>query len=201
MSIPIDSRLNLDHLRASFLQAASNIEAICQGPYLTHLLAAADLLVHAYRSGHKLLVFGNGGSASDAQHIAAELVGRFALERRGLPAIALTSDQATLTSIGNDYGFSAVFERQIEAYGQPGDIAWGISTSGNSPNVVLALKKAQSLGLKTIGLTGLGGGELASYCDILLAAPVRETPRIQEIHLLTYHSICEAVEKQLFETS
>lgn len=185
-------------IRANFQQTAANIAAICEEPYIANLERAVDLIVEAFRSSHKLLVFGNGGSSSDAQHIAAEFVGRFLRERRGLPAIALTGDQSILTSVSNDYGFAQVFSRQIEALGQPGDVAWGISTSGNSPNVVRALKSARSAGLHTIGLTGLGGGEMGSFCDVLLAAPAAETPRIQELHLLTYHSICEMVEQTIF---
>jgi D-sedoheptulose 7-phosphate isomerase len=186
------------HIRNIFQQTASNIAQVCEGPYLRQVVCAVDVLLSAFESGHKLLVFGNGGSSADAHHIAAELVGRFARERRGLPAMALSSDPSILTSLGNDYGFEAVFERQVEAHGISGDIAWGISTSGNSPNVVRALRTARTMGLKTIGLTGEGGGAMAPFCDILLAAPLRETARIQEIHLLTYHSICDAVEAAVF---
>ena len=188
------------HLRAIFRQTAANLQAASESSYVSHLLAAIDMLVEAFQSGHKVLIFGNGGSSSDAQHIAAELVGRFAFDRRALPAIALSSDQSTLTAVANDSGFAHVFERQIEAYGQPGDIAWAISTSGNSSNVVHALCKARAMGLRTIGLTGVGGGEMAPLCDVLLSAPVRETPRIQEIHAVSYHAICEAVEDRLFGT-
>lgn len=187
-----------EQIRSAFRETAENIRAVCDGAYVDHVTRTVDIIVEAFCSGHKLLVFGNGGSASDAQHIAAELVGRFQCERRGLAAIALTADQSVLTALGNDYGYNSVFERQIEAHGQHGDVAWGISTSGNSSNVVRALEKARSMGLKTIGLTGLGGGQMASFCDVLLAVPSRETPRIQEIHLMTYHSICEAVEKAIF---
>lgn len=190
-----------DRIRANFRETAANIAALCEGPYIDNLARAVDILVDAFRTGHKLLVFGNGGSSSDAQHIAAEFVGRFVRERRGLPAIALTANESILTSVSNDYGFAVVFQRQIEAYGQPGDVAWGISTSGNSPNVVAALKSARAAGLRTIGLTGRGGGQMSSFCDVLLAAPVAETPRIQELHLLTYHSICEMVEEMMADAS
>jgi D-sedoheptulose 7-phosphate isomerase len=156
------------------------------------------MLTEAFLGGKKLLVYGNGGSASDAEHICGELVGRFLKERRGLPAIALSSNQSVLTAWGNDYSFDSVFERQVQALGQPGDVAWGISTSGNSANVVRAHRMAKELGMRTIGLTGLGGGELGPWCDVLLAAPVRETPRIQEVHLVTYHAICAEVEERLF---
>lgn len=145
-----------------------------------------------------LLAFGNGGSSADAQHLCAELVGRFVRERRALPAIALTTNQALLTAWSNDYQFDDVFARQIEAFGRPGDVAFGISTSGNSPNVVNALKRARSLGLRTIGLTGAGGGAVAPHCDVLMAVPLTETPRIQEVHLVTYHALCAALEDRLF---
>jgi D-sedoheptulose 7-phosphate isomerase len=187
-----------DRVRAIFEQTAANITALCTSPYLGELSRAVDMLVAAFLSGQKLLVFGNGGSSADAHHICAELVGRFARERRGLPAMALSSDPSILTSLGNDYGFAAIFERQVEAHGKPGDVAWGISTSGNSPNVVRAMKAAKGLGLKTIGLTGASGGEMAQFCDVLMATPLKETPRIQEIHVLTYHAICEAVEAKVF---
>jgi len=188
-------------IREVFEQTAANIAQVCAGDFPGRILRAVNLLAQAFESGRKLLVFGNGGSSADAHHICAELVGRFARERRGLPAMALSSDPSILTSLGNDYGFAAIFERQVEAHGVPGDVAWGISTSGNSPNVVRALKAARNLGMKTIGLTGAGGGEMAGFSDILLAVPSLETPRIQEIHLLTYHAICEAVEARLFGQS
>ena len=188
-------------IRDTFLETRANIQPVSEGPYFTQLVCAVRVLVSAFQAGRKLLVFGNGGSSADAHHICAELVGRFARERRGLPAMALSSDPSILTSLGNDYGFHVVFERQVEAHGQPGDVAWGISTSGNSPNVVRALKMAKSLGLTTIGMTAMEGGEMAEFCDVLLAVPVRNTPRVQEIHLLTYHSICDAVEAQLFPGS
>ena len=156
------------------------------------------MLTKTFRDGGKLLVFGNGGSAADAQHICGELVGRFNMERPGLPAIALAGNPALVTAWANDHTFETVFERQIQALGKPGDAAWAISTSGNSPNVVLGCERARRAGLKTIGLTGAGGGKLAGCCDVLLAAPVQGTPRIQEVHLVTYHAICAGVEANLF---
>ncbi len=186
------------HLRTIFRETAANLQAVSESSYVSELLSAIEVLVNSFQTGHKVLIFGNGGSSSDAQHIAAELVGRFALERRALPAIALSSDQSTVTAVANDSGFAHIFERQIEAHGQPGDVAWAISTSGNSPNVVHALRKARAMGLHTIGLTGAGGGEMAPLCDVLLSAPVRETPRIQEIHVVSYHAICAAVEHRMF---
>jgi D-sedoheptulose 7-phosphate isomerase len=128
------------------------------------------------------LVFGNGGSSADAQHICGELVGRFMCERRALPAIALSANQAVITAWSNDCSFETVFSRQIEALGRPGDVAWGISTSGNSPNVIEALRVARQSGLSTIGLTGQSGGRMAQWCDVLMAVPLTETPRVQEVH-------------------
>jgi D-sedoheptulose 7-phosphate isomerase len=181
-----------------FEAASGHLLRACEGDYPERIQRAVEMLCAAFVAGRKLLVYGNGGSASDAQHICGELVGRFLKERRGLPAIALSSNQSVLTAWGNDYSFDSIFERQVQALGQPGDVAWGISTSGNSENVVRANMTAQHLGLGTIGLTGEGGGRLGPWCDVLLAAPVRETPRIQEVHLVTYHAICAAVEERLF---
>jgi D-sedoheptulose 7-phosphate isomerase len=154
--------------------------------------------VKTFRGGGKLLIFGNGGSAADAMHIAGELAGRFNMNRPGLPAVALGCNMALATAWSNDHTFETIFAREIEALGKPGDAAWGISTSGNSPNVVLGCERARRNGLKTIGLTGAGGGELGTHCDILLAPEVGETPRIQEVHLVTYHAICAGVEDSLF---
>ena len=139
-----------------------------------------------------------GGSSADAQHLTAELVGRFAFDRKPLPAIALTTNQAILTAWSNDQSFTDVFARQIDALGAPGDVAWGISTSGTSANVVNGLRRARERGLRTIGMTGESGGDLAKLCDVLLAVPLDTTARIQEIHLVTYHSICAALERRLF---
>jgi len=157
---------------------------------------AARLMVHALGAGHKVMFFGNGGSAADAQHLAAELISRFLLERQSLPAIALTTDTSIITAIGNDYSFDNIFARQIEGLAQKGDIAFGLSTSGNSRNVVAALEKAKQLGCVTIGLTGPGGriGELA---DLALKVPSKETPRIQESHITIGHILCGLVEEEL----
>ena len=187
----------IDSLRALFDRTAANLRAI-PDEYLEAIERAIELLVASFGAGGKLLVFGNGGSSADAQHIAAELVGRFARERAALPAIALTSNDAILTAWSNDHAFEGVFARQIEALGRKGDVAWGISTSGNSPNVVAALACARERGLSTVGLTGKGGGELARHCDVLLAVPQSDTPRVQELHVVTYHAICAAVEARLF---
>jgi D-sedoheptulose 7-phosphate isomerase len=179
-------------------QASDTLREVSEGPYEQAVGAALDVLHEAIAAGRTLLAFGNGGSSADAQHLCAELVGRFQRNRRALPAIALTTNQALLTAWSNDHRFEDVFTRQIEALGRPGDVALGISTSGNSPNVVNALRKARELGLKTIGLTGAGGGEAAAHCDVLVAVPLAETPRIQEVHLVTYHALCAALDERLF---
>ena len=158
-------------------------------------LQAADAMRGALGAGRKVLVFGNGGSAADAQHFAAELVGRFQRERRALPALALTTDTSVLTSLANDYSFADVFARQIEAFGQPGDVAFAISTSGESPNVVAALRLARARGLKTVAMTGRGGGAAGSAADIHVNVPDQSTARVQEVHRTLMHVICELVER------
>ncbi len=162
------------------------------------IIECAAMLVGVLNSGGKLLVMGNGGSAADAQHLAAELVGRFLMERRALPAIALTTDTSILTAIGNDYGFDEVFSRQVEALAVPGDMVLGISTSGNSRNVINALAIARDKRCQTVGLLGRDGGEINGMVDISLTVASLETPRIQEAHQLIIHIICDLVEKQLF---
>ncbi len=154
----------------------------------------ADIL----SSGGKLLVFGNGGSAADAQHLAGELVGRFELERNALPAIALTTDSSVITSISNDYSFNEIFSRQIEALGTPKDIALGISTSGNSENVLAGIRKAKAMKLTTIGFSGGEGGELSKIADLCFVAHSSSTPRIQEAHITVIHIICKLVEEKLY---
>jgi D-sedoheptulose 7-phosphate isomerase len=159
---------------------------------------AADAVVECYRKGGKLFFMGNGGSAADAQHLATELVSRFYLERRALSAEALTVNSSILTGIGNDYDFEKVFSRQLEASARPGDVAFGISTSGNSRNIVAAMEAARGIGAVTVGFTGENGGLLAERSDICLRVPSSDTPRIQEAHILAGHIICEIVEKRLF---
>jgi D-sedoheptulose 7-phosphate isomerase len=156
-----------------------------------------NLIISAYRNGGKVVICGNGGSAADAQHIAAELVGRFALERQAFPAIALTTDTSIITALANDYGYKTVFSRQVEALVNEHDIVIGISTSGNSANVIQALMVAKAKGAKTIGLTGCDGGKLAEAVDLLIAVPSNITPRIQESHITIGHIVCELVEKEL----
>src|SRR5207245_3724831 len=158
----------------------------------------SEILVNALRRGNKLLLFGNGGSAADAQHIAAELVGRFAFDRPVLPPLALSVNSSCVTAIGNDYGFDQVFSRQLEALARAGDVAFGISTSGNSPNVLRGLSSAKSLGLRTVALTGRTGGNLLKCVDLCICVPSDETPRIQECHILIGHIISELVERELF---
>ncbi|CAB3289303.1 putative phosphoheptose isomerase [Methanocaldococcus lauensis] len=158
---------------------------------------AIEIISKALKNGNKILICGNGGSAADSQHFAAEIVGRFKLERKGLPAIALTTDTSILTAIGNDYGFEKIFERQVEALGKKGDVLIGISTSGNSENVIRAVNKAKEMGIYTIGLLGKGGGKLKDIVDLALIVPSNDTARIQECHLTIYHVICEEVEKKL----
>lgn len=159
--------------------------------------AAVTAVAGALGANRALLVCGNGGSAADAQHITGELVGRFLRERRGLKAICLSSNPAILTAWANDYSYESVFARQVEAYGEAGGVLLGLSTSGNSPNVVMAFEAARKAGMTTIALTGEGGGRLAPLADILLAAPSRSTPQIQQVHLCLYHYLCLAVEARL----
>src|SRR5690349_1928917 len=160
-------------------------------------IVAAQAISDALKAGNKLLVFGNGGSASDAQHLSAELVGRFQRERAALPAIALTGDTSVLTSVGNDYSFKQVFVRQVEALGNPGDVAVGISTSGESPNVVAALQTAKARGLKTVALTGRDGGSVGRAADFHVNVPDQNTARVQEVHRTLLHVICEIIEENL----
>lgn len=175
------------------------MRAIADRPaFLADVERAVALLVEAMRGQKKLLVFGNGGSASDAEHIAAEFVCRFAYDRGALPAIALVTNNALLTATSNDLGFEELFARQVDAFGQAGDVAWGISTSGRSPNVVRALKRARDRGMRTIGLCGVARTEMAEYCEVLLDVPLTVTARIQEVHLVTAHIICSEVERRLF---
>jgi len=158
------------------------------------LEVAANICIDSLKQGGKILIFGNGGSAADAQHIAAELVGRYKLERKGLSAIALSTDTSSLTAIANDYGYEHVFDRQIEALANPEDVAVGISTSGNSDNVINALKLAKDIGCKSIGLSGKSGGNMNKLCDVNLIIPAVDTARIQEMHILLGHIICHLIE-------
>jgi len=158
---------------------------------------ASVLAVETLKNGNKILLCGNGGSAADAQHIAAELTGRYKTERRGLPGIALTTDTSALTAIGNDYGYHRVFDRQVEALANKGDLLIGISTSGNSENIVSALTLAKELGCHTLGFSGRDGGKMNDVCDVNLVVPSNDTPRIQEMHTLFGHTICQIIDNAL----
>ena len=167
---------------------------------ISSIARVSEVSLAAIKSGNKLLLFGNGGSAADAQHIAAEFVGRFAFDRPALPALALSVNTSCLTAIGNDYGFDQVFSRQLEALARPGDVAIGFSTSGNSPNVLHAISTAKKMGLQTVALTGTPGGKLQQAADLdhCVCVPSSETPRIQECHILIGHIVSELVEQELF---
>jgi len=166
--------------------------------YLGAIAKVVDSTLEALQRGNLILLCGNGGSAADAQHLAAEFINRFLLDRAALPAIALTTDTSVLTSIGNDSDFSQVFARQVEALGKAGDIFYAISTSGNSDNVIEAVKVARKRGIETVAFTGGDGGKLAPLCDLTLIVPSRSTPRIQEAHITIGHIICQIVEERLF---
>jgi D-sedoheptulose 7-phosphate isomerase len=167
--------------------------------FLASVVAIAVGIAQSLGNGGKVLLAGNGGSAADAQHIAAEMLSRFKFDRDPLPAIALTTDTSVLTAIGNDYGFEQVFERQVRGLGRKGDVFIAISTSGRSPNVIAALQSARDIGLITVGFTGAGGAPaMKSLCDVVLAAPSEETALIQQVHITAAHAICDLVERNLF---
>ena len=188
-----------EQVRETFQEAISTTEKMLLDHDIVSTIArVCDVLVSAFRDGRKVMLFGNGGSAADAQHIAAEFVGRFGFDRAALPALALSVNTSCLTAIGNDYGFDVVFSRQIEALGREGDVAIGISTSGNSLNVVRGLQKAKELGLHTAGFAGCAGGEMRNVADYCICAPSPKTPRIQECHIKVGHVIAEIVERELF---
>jgi D-sedoheptulose 7-phosphate isomerase len=201
--------MSIDNSQNTLLQA--EVEALLQQELSEHrrvfeatalmlgrpFVETLDILDRAVRSGGKVLLFGNGGSAADAQHIAAELIVRYHTDRAAISAIALTTDSSTLTACGNDMGFDAVFERQIEGLGRKGDVAVAISTSGNSANVLRGLDRARSMGLKTVGLTGGTGGKMRTACDAVIVVPSTVTARIQELHGLIGHVLCKALEQRL----
>ena len=174
-----------EHLKVS----KKTMESICKP-----IEIAAKICIDSLKKGGKILIIGNGGSAADAQHIAAELVGRYKAERKGLSAIALTTDTSVITSIANDYGYLHVFDRQVEALANEGDVVIGISTGGGSANVISALRLANDLGCKTIGFSGRDGGEFNTLCDVNLIAIAEDTPRIQEMHILIGHTLCHLIE-------
>jgi D-sedoheptulose 7-phosphate isomerase len=180
---------------------ASHLDVVRQvRKQLPVLAEMAKAMASAVRGGGKILWCGNGGSAADAQHLAAEIVGRFRQQRRALPAMALTTDSSILTAVANDFGYEAVFARQVEALGIPGDVVVGISTSGNSPNVAAALQTARAQGLTTVAFTGEGGGHMASLADHLFAVASRDTARIQEAHILAGHMLCDWIEQDWMVT-
>lgn len=206
MQIPTDNRIvALKGLEEFVCDVTLAIEAslathrrLLDSETTVRLIAAvAEAILKAMQRGGKLLLFGNGGSAADAQHIAAEFVGRFGMERCALPAIALSVNTSCVTAIGNDYGFDQVFARQIEAFAKPGDVAMGISTSGKSANVLLGLAKGKQMGLTTVAMAGESGGKMKDEADYCICAPSSETPRIQECHILIGHAIAELVEKAI----
>jgi D-sedoheptulose 7-phosphate isomerase len=181
----------------NILQDSIEAKRHCIENSIDNIIKAADMLAACLSRGNKILIFGNGGSAADAQHLAAEFVNRFQIERPPLAAVALTTDTSILTSIGNDYQFDEIFSKQVEALGRPGDIAWGISTSGNSANVIQAIKAARKLGMSTIGMTGRAG-ELAGCVDLVFGVASDVTARIQESHITLGHILCDLVERKLY---
>lgn len=190
----------MTYIRGQIDETRRILETMLADEVLTATLgAAADVCVAAMKAGGKVLLAGNGGSAADAQHIAGEFVSRFAFDRPGLPAVALTVDTSIMTAIGNDYGFERLFSRQIEALGRKGDVLIAYSTSGKSPNILKGLEAAKARGLTTIGMTGNRKGPMNALCDIVLETPSSDTPKIQEGHLVMGHIICGLVENAMFE--
>ena len=188
-----------DMVESHFRRSCETLDKAAQDSNLRAVIyTIADVIARAFRNGGKLLIAGNGGSAADAQHIAGEFLSRLNFDRNPLPAMALTTDTSVLTAIGNDYGFDRAFERQVRGLGRPGDIFLAISTSGRSPNVLMALKAAREIGLITIGFTGNGPRDMSADCDHCLVAPSGETPLIQQIHIVAAHAICGLVERDLF---
>lgn len=185
----MERKLNFS-IAAEVSDTLTELQQVLTPQFLAGIDAVASRLEEALRNGGKFLIMGNGGSAADAQHIAAELVGRYRIERPGLPAIALSTDSSILTAWSNDYSYETVFSRQVEALARPGDVVWGISTSGNSANVVHAFEAARKIGVTTFGLLGRDGGKLASLSDLSVILPLQLTDRIQAAHLLIYHALC-----------
>jgi len=183
------------------LRETARLHAELPGEQLAHIVTTARLMSQALKAGRKIIWFGNGGSATQSQHMAAEFVGRFQRERRALPSISLTENMASVTAIGNDYAFDEVFARQLEGLGQPGDVAVGLSTSGNSRNVLAGLRKAKTLQIATVGLTGGSGGQLRALCDVCLCVPSAVTARVQEVHLTIGHILCGLVEDALIPST
>jgi D-sedoheptulose 7-phosphate isomerase len=185
-------------VRARIADHITATQTMLRGGVAQRTARFAEIAAEALRDGHKLLLFGNGGSAADATHLAAEMVGRFRYDRPALPALSLTDNASTLSAIANDFGYERVFARQVEAFGQPDDVAVGLTTSGRSANVVLALSAARARGLRTVALCGEATPELSASAELCLAAPAGETARVQECHMLIGHIVCELVERSLF---
>ena len=197
----MENQLTQD-VAAQLRETAENLQLMTKdAALLATVVQVAEACVEALRQSHKILFAGNGGSAADAQHLAGELVSRFAYDRPGLPAFALTTDSSVMTAIGNDYGYERLFARQVEAVGSAGDVFFGISTSGRSPNVLKALDAARAKGLVTVGMTGNAEGQMQARCDYLLRVPSESTPRIQEGHIAIGHVICQIIEAQIFPKS
>ena len=194
----MDREQAIDLIKSS-LREGAELRTVVARDCSTAIFEAAGLIIMCLGAGGKLLFFGNGGSAADAQHLAAEFVGRFVRERAGLPAIALTTDSSILTAVGNDYGFDQIFARQVQALGRPNDVAIAISTSGNSPNIIEGVKAARKGYLKTIGLSGKDGGLLAAEADVVITIASTSTARIQECHITIGHLLCELTEEALAE--
>ena len=190
---------NIDDIIKRIFRESIQIKETFLRDNLERIARVVEVITDALKKGNKILLFGNGGSAADAQHIAGEFVNRFLIERPPLPAIALTTDTSVLTSIGNDYDFAEIFSKQLRALGQEGDIAWGFSTSGGSVNVIRALETAKKMGLVTIGFTGRDGGTVGMISDYHLNVPSNVTPRVQEVHIVVSHAICELVDWRLFQ--
>jgi len=187
------------YIRAQIADSAATKQAILENQELINtIMNVAKACVEVYRHGKKTLLAGNGGSAADAQHIAAELVGRYGFDRPSIPSLALTTDTSNLTAIGNDYGYDKVFSRQLEGMAQEGDLFIGISTSGNSQNIINAFESAKDRGVTTVALVGRDGGKMAAMADYAIIVPSNATPRIQESHILIGHILCDIIEKELF---
>lgn len=189
--------MEINELIINSFKESANVKLSFLHDNLEKIKEIGLIISKALSENNKVLLFGNGGSAADSQHIAAEIVGRYKRERKGLPAIALTTDTSILTAVGNDYGFERLFERQVEALCNPGDIVIGISTSGNSPNVIKGVLKAKELGATTIGFTGQGGGKMRDIVHYILMVPSTNTPRIQECHITLGHVLCEIIDSSL----
>ena len=191
----MESFISKDFISSSLKEASENLEILKRDKELIKKINKVIFVIcDCIKRNNKVLFFGNGGSAGDSQHMAGEFVCRFLKERASFPGIALTTDTSVLTAISNDYGYEKIFSRQIEGIGKKSDISFAFSTSGNSLNIITGLKKAKELGLITIGLTGIGGGDMKEYCDFIIEVPSKNTPRIQEMHILLGHIICEGIE-------